>query len=123
MNFNEQQRNALLKYDCEKSVSIILDFIKNLEVLQTFMTQGQDAEGLFMARKCCGNPIIACEMNELPTVGLKTVQGMILDKIIQLDPTFRHDAVKGLYNIATAGNCSNIINACRRAISQLHATR
>lgn len=123
MNLDEQHRRALLKYDCEESVSIILEFIRDLEALQTFMTQGQDAEGLFMARRCCRNPIIACEKNELPTVGLKTVQGMILDKIIQLDPKFRYDAVKGLYNIAAAGNCSNITNVCRQAISQLRAAR
>ena len=117
----EQRRRALLSFDCEKSVGVILSLIQDLEVLQQLMIQGQFKEGLYMAERCCWNSIIACDIDELPTVGLKTVQGMILNEIARLDSTFWHNAKQGIYNVAADGNCSSIINVCKQAIDQLRA--
>lgn len=114
-----QRRQALLIADCEKSVGIILEFIQELETLQTFMNRGRYKEGIFMAQRCCYNSIIACDNNELPTVGLRTVQNMILNEIIRLDSTFCNNVEQGIYNIAADGNCSSIINVCNQAIIQL----
>ena len=122
MDFMEnQRRKALLSLECERSVGVILSFIQEIEVLQKFMNRGQFNEGLYMAERCCCNSIIACEINELPTVGLRTVQGMILNEIARLDSTFWDDAKQGIFNIAADGNCSHIINVCRQAIDQLRA--
>ena len=101
----QQRKKVLLVNDCEKSVSIILEFISDLETLQSFMDKKRYNEGVWMAQRCCDNPIISCDINELPTVGLKTVQGMILNDIAQLDSVFCDDAVQGIYNIAADGNC------------------
>ena len=122
-SIDEESKMALLAADCAKSEGIILEFIEELEVLQSFMNQKRYKEGAWMAQRCCDNDIIACDTDKLPTVGLKTVQGMILDEIAQLDSAFCHDAGQGLYNIAADGNCPSIVNICRHAISQLRAAR
>lgn len=118
----EERRRALLNLDCEKSVGVILEFIKEIEVLQNFVDRGQYQMGVQMAQVCCKNPIINKDI-KLPTVGLITVQNMILDGIMQLDPAFRHSPEQGIYNIAADGNCSYIVDICNRAIDQLYAAR
>lgn len=122
-NFAERHEEALLNYDCERSVGIILDFIQKMETLQETLRRGKRKQGVMAAQICCENPIISCSSEELPTVGLKMVQGVICDVIVELEPESSSDIVQGLYNIAADGKCPEVIAVCKEAISRLRAAK
>lgn len=122
-DYDMERKKALLELDREKSISVIIQFTKQLDALQSFANQRKHEETLWMAQKCSQNPIISCSNNELPAVGLQVVQEMILDAVVRLDPAFLRDQEQGLYNIAMDGECSYIVDVCRQAMQQLRNVR
>lgn len=120
---DEKLKEAKLNYDREVSIGILLDLIKNIEALQNFAYREKQDMIVWMAEECCNNPIMSDDTEELPAVGLRVVQGMILDGIGKIDSAFSDDKVKGLYNIAVDGRCQEIVEICSQAISKLRAAR
>lgn len=49
-NFAERHEEALLNYDCERSVGIILDFIQKMETLQETLRRGKRKQGVMAAQ-------------------------------------------------------------------------
>ena len=120
-DLDQEYKEALLMADCEESVGIILDFIKYIEVLHDAAKWKDRRNGVRMAERCSEHLIISCRNDELPTVGLKTVQPMICRTLIQLEPECSHDIVQGLFNISVDGKCPEIVAVCRKAIEQLRS--
>lgn len=116
---DRQYKEALLERDRQQSISVIYSLINDIQALQRFAQNGDFNMVGFMAGKCCNNPLICCGQEELPTVGLKTVQYNILNTIASLEPGYYSDPIRGLSNIALSGRCQHIINACNMAVQQL----
>lgn len=118
-DYDAELRVAQLNLESEKFIGEILEFIKQLEILQCFINQGQYREGRWMAEKCCENPIISCEKDELPTDAIFAARDSIFEHIAKLEPMFRENHEQGLYNIAQKGNCAVIVDVCRKSIETL----
>ena len=116
---DRQYKEALLERDRQQSIGVILSLINDIQALQSFAQNGDFNMVEFMARKCCKNPLICCEQDELPTAGLKTVQYNILNTIARLEPGYYSEPIRGLSNIALSRKCQHIINACNMAVQQL----
>lgn len=125
-NLDIMHRQSLQKLDCAKSVGIILDLVKLLEALEYAEGHNKSPEYiLFIAEKCCENPIVSYKKSDLSNaglVGLMTVQDDILNKIASISGE-KKNAPQAFYNIAVDGQCQTIIAYCWKKIAQLKTAK
>jgi len=125
-SFEDLSRNyekAKFNHDCSQSISVIIDLKKNLEAIQCFIERGDQETALFVTRKCCDNPIIAYNKENLPFVGLTSIQEDILSEIYNINPNFASDPMNGLFHVARNNMLSRVVQACNTAQKKIENAR